>query len=307
MRSIYTIGETTFDIVFKNEQPILGIVGGSALNTAVSLGRAGLPIHFISRLGNDRIGNLALKLLIENGINTGYITRFEGNSRISLAFMDENNNAEYQFYQAGLMPDLHYPVPVTDDIISFGSTLAIQNEGRGNLLGFLKEGLTQKAITIYDPNIRQKQENKLAGIRVNVEENFRLTTILKGSAEDFEKLYGVTNPEEIFQKVQSFGIQTLIITSGDNPVQLITERFSKKYPVEMVQPVSTIGCGDNFTAGMIAGMYQLNVRSENINSIPIVTWDQIIQTGNSFASEVCRSDMNYISEEFASKFRKTCQ
>ena len=46
MRKIYAIGETVFDIIFKNGQPQAAKPGGAMLNSAVSLGRMGLPAIF---------------------------------------------------------------------------------------------------------------------------------------------------------------------------------------------------------------------------------------------------------------------
>ena len=39
MASIYGVGETTYDIVFKNGSPVGAHVGGSILNTVVTMGR----------------------------------------------------------------------------------------------------------------------------------------------------------------------------------------------------------------------------------------------------------------------------
>jgi fructokinase len=304
MSNIYAVGETTYDIVFKNNQPSHAIVGGSALNTAVSLGRIGLPIHFISRLGNDKIGDLSIRFLIDNGVKTENIIRFKGNSRISLAFLDNENNAEYQFYQIQQPSSLEFPEPTGDDILLFGSSNAIQDEGRNNLLSFLKQAFGKRVLTIYDPNIRETDKNKLTGNRQKVEENMQFTQILKGSEQDFYRLYNTSDAEIIFSKVKLFGIKALIVTAGEYPVRLITGQIAKTYPLESVKTISTIGAGDNFTAGMIAGFYKHHVSIENLNSVTENCWDEIISFGNSFANEVCRSDDNYISTRFASRFSK---
>ena len=89
MGKVYSVGETTYDIIFRNGQPTGAVVGGSMLNTSVTLGRLGIPVNFISRMGNDQIGNLSLKFLEENGVNCDYVTRFDGNSRLALAFLDD--------------------------------------------------------------------------------------------------------------------------------------------------------------------------------------------------------------------------
>ena len=56
MRKVIGIGETVLDIIFKNEQPIGAVPGGSVFNGIISLGRAGVNASFISEAGNDRVG-----------------------------------------------------------------------------------------------------------------------------------------------------------------------------------------------------------------------------------------------------------
>ena len=55
MRKVIGIGETVLDIIFKNEQPIGAVPGGSVFNGIISLGRAGVNASFISEAGNDRV------------------------------------------------------------------------------------------------------------------------------------------------------------------------------------------------------------------------------------------------------------
>ena len=55
MRKVFGIGETVLDIIFKNEQPIGAVTGGSVFNGIISLGRCGVTASFISEAGNDRV------------------------------------------------------------------------------------------------------------------------------------------------------------------------------------------------------------------------------------------------------------
>jgi len=301
MRKVYAIGETTYDIVFRDNQPVHGVVGGSTLNTAVSLGRLQLPICFLSRFGNDHIGDLSAKFLSENGVDCRYITRFKGQSRVALAFLDENKNASYQFYQDNKTPRLTFPTVTSNDIILFGSLNAIKNNGRKPLLKFLEKSSHNKAIIVYDPNIRNFDENERAEIIAKVEENISLSTIVKGSTQDFIRLYGTCDASILFAKFSLLGIHALIITDGDKPTILKTNQIEKSYPVEPVETISTIGAGDNFTAGVIYGLYQQSVTPENFDHIDEVSWDKIISLGEQFAAEVCLSESNYITKNFVSK------
>ena len=56
MRKVIGIGETVLDIIFKNDQPIGAVPGGSVFNGIISLGRSGVHTSIISETGNDRVG-----------------------------------------------------------------------------------------------------------------------------------------------------------------------------------------------------------------------------------------------------------
>ena len=66
MRRIFAIGETVYDIIFKGTQPVSAKPGGAMLNTAVSLGRLNLPVHFISEYGYDIVGDIINNFLNKN-------------------------------------------------------------------------------------------------------------------------------------------------------------------------------------------------------------------------------------------------
>ncbi|MGF7139127.1 PfkB family carbohydrate kinase [Roseimarinus sediminis] len=304
MSSIYTVGETTFDIVFRDGQPTGAFVGGSVLNTSLTLGRLGLPVSFISRMGKDKIGDLSLRFLKENGINCEYISRFDGNSRLALAFLDQDNNASYQFYKAEKAPALFFPEPRVNDIITFGSTNALRDEGRNSLLLFLNQAHDKNALTVYDPNIREFGPLEIIEIRRKFEENIYLSKVLKGSTTDFERLYDTSDVDELFKKFRDFGVEILIITSAEMPVSICTKNISLSIPVEPLQTVSTIGAGDNFTAGLIYGFYHYGIRTTDLNQLSENTWRKIIGFALTLSSEVCRSESNYISKAFARQFEK---
>ena len=58
MRKVTGIGETVYDIVFRDGQPQAGVPGGSTFNTMISAGRCGADSCFLSEVGSDRIGSL---------------------------------------------------------------------------------------------------------------------------------------------------------------------------------------------------------------------------------------------------------
>ena len=96
MRRVIGIGETILDILFKNNQPTAAVPGGSVFNGLVSLGRAGANVLFISEVGSDKVGRIILDFMKENGISTDSVMVYsERKSPVSLAFLNEKNDAEY--------------------------------------------------------------------------------------------------------------------------------------------------------------------------------------------------------------------
>ena len=100
MRKVIGIGETILDIIFKNDEPIGAVPGGSVFNGIISLGRSGIPAAFISETGNDRVGQRIIRFLEENHVDASLINVYpESKSPVSLAFLNEHNDAEYIFYK----------------------------------------------------------------------------------------------------------------------------------------------------------------------------------------------------------------
>ena len=127
MRKVIGIGETILDIIFKNDEPIGAVPGGSVFNGIISLGRAGVSTAFISETGNDRVGRRIISFLEENHVDASSINVYpESKSPISLAFLNEQNDAEYIFYKDHPHDRLDFVLPKIqpDDIVMFGSYYA---------------------------------------------------------------------------------------------------------------------------------------------------------------------------------------
>lgn len=208
MRKVIGIGETILDIIFRNNRPHTAVPGGSTFNGLISLGRLGVPVSFISEVGNDHVGDIIRDFMKENNISTRYVDRFpDGKSPISLAFLDNDSNADYTFYSE----------------------------------------------KVYTDHIR-------------------------------------------------FYCDRFITTHGAGGVNLYHGDLRLHFDSPSIRPVSTIGAGDNFNAGILYGLLKNNVRHRDLATLPKETWANIIRCGIDLATEVCRSYDNYISKEFATSY-----
>ena len=301
MRKIFAIGETVLDIVFRDSQPIAAKAGGSMLNTAVSLGRLRLPIHFISEYGADTVGTIIDKFLAENGVDTTFIYHYtEGKSALALAFLDEKSNASYDFYK--IYPekrlDINFPSMNKDDLVLFGSFFALTSEIREPMMNFINDAKANDAVIVYDPNFRKSHLKELDALRPVILENMSNASIVRCSDEDMEYIFHVQDPDSAYEKIQPF-CSNMLYTSSSKAVYLRTPEISLTFPVKKINPVSTIGAGDNFNAGIMYGLFKHGIGNYEISNLSEEDWFRLLQYGVDFASEVCISYDNYISEVFA--------
>ena len=308
MRKVIGIGETVLDIIFKEGQPVSAVPGGSAFNAIISLGRCGVNSTFMSEAGNDRIGDYVIKFLKDNGVNADNVNIFpDSKSPISLAFLDENNNADYIFYKDHPHDQLEfiYPEVTPDDIVVFGSFFAINPVVRPQVAGFLEYAHNNGAILYYDVNFRSQHKDEIMKITPNLIENLEFADIVRGSHEDFEILYKQPDADKVYNSEISFYCKKFIYTRGSEPVSVCAENgFTKEYDVLKTDAVSTIGAGDNFNAGFIFGMLKYNITHDDIeNGLNDNQWDKLISSGLSFSAECCKDIYNYVSCEFGEKMK----
>lgn len=300
-RHVYTLGETVFDIIFKDELPVTAKPGGSMLNTAVSLGRTGIPVSFISDYGQDPPGNLISDFLEKNNVSARFTDRFtDGNTAIALAFLDANRNAEYTFYKSFPAQRLNiaFPVIQPDDVVLFGSFYAITAEINEKIKSFIGRAREAGALIIYDPNFRRPHLAELENLRTLIIDNISMADVVKGSDEDFSLIFNASNATEAYNAVRSAGCKLLICTKNSKGVELITEEMHLQVDVPPITPVSTIGAGDSFSAGLIHAFIRKGITRKELSALSSDTWREVIGTGIRFASEVCMQMDNYVPEGF---------
>ncbi len=308
MRKVIGIGETVLDIIFRDSRPVSALPGGSVYNGMVSLGRAGIPAMFIGEVGNDRIGQMTVDFLRKNNVNTDYVNMFNGSkSPVSLAFLDNQNNADYIFYKDHQHDRMDYISPEinADDIVMMGSYYAINPVIRPQVVALLNAARSKGAIIYYDVNFRSSHINEVMKLTPNILENYEYADIVRGSSEDFETLYKLDGPDRVYNAEISFYCKKFIYTSGNQPVQLRADQgFSKAYPVDNSHTVSTIGAGDNFNAGLVYGLLKYGItRSMIDNGLSEEQWNQVIACAQAFSANCCQSLDNYIDESFGNEMK----
>ena len=309
MRKVIGIGEAVLDIIFKDNKPVEAVPGGSAFNAITSLGRCGVSTSFISEAGNDHVGKYIIEFLKSNGVNADNVTTFpDSKSPVSLAFLNEKNDAEYIFYKDHPHDQLEFTYPdiQPDDIVLFGSFYAVNPVIRPQLVGLLDYARSHGAIIYYDVNFRPAHKDEVIRITPNLIENLDYADIVRGSHEDFATLYKKEDADKVYNAEISFYCRQFIYTHGSQPVEVRGGRDMKKaYPVPDTKVVSTIGAGDSFNAGFIFGMLKQGItRSDLERGLTGEQWDSLIGCALSFSADCCKDIFNYVSKKLGEKMKK---
>jgi fructokinase len=225
---------------------------------------------------------------------------------LALAFVDDKNAPRYSFYKINTDQKIYldFPEVKKDDIILFGSFYGIKVDVRGQLVDFILEARKVGAILIYDPNFRPNHSSLLSAVMPYIEENIRFADIAKGSNEDYDLIFGKDNFEDVVHRLKKVGMKRLIYTQNERGIDVYLPDREFHKDVKKLNPISAVGAGDTFNAGLIYYLFKNNIGKEELDNMSQEQWHEMLDTADLFAANVCMSMDNYISMDLAAKLRK---
>lgn len=298
-RKVVGVGETILDILFRGGQPVAAVPGGSSYNGIISVGRAGVPCTFVGYSGADVVGKQTVDFLRSNGVGTEHFQLRQGEkTAISLAFLAENGDATYSFYKEPphLSGDWTLPTLTHGDVLLYGSYYAACTGMRPLITQLLERAAQSGAIVYYDLNFRRNHRHELDSLMPAILQNFRQSTIVRGSADDFDVMFSSRDAGYIYNVYISRYCPYFICTAGAEQITVCTPMGSYDFQVPPITDVvSTVGAGDSFNAGFSCALIWENIMLEDLPSLGRDVWQSLIATACRFAAETCRSTENYIN------------
>lgn len=306
-RRVIGIGETVLDIIIRNGKPEAAVPGGSTFNAMISLGRtlghltSPVPVTMITSIGDDAVSDIVTSFMLANNVSTEGVVRHQNSqSTVSLAMLDENNNARYEFFRDAHEHDFEAPQLSfsAGDVVLFGSFFAVNPKTGPVTRELVRRAREAGAIVYYDINFRKNHLADLPVLKGFIEENCAMSGIVRGSSEDIEAIYGTADAETVYREHISALCDTFICTKGALPAEVFTPAGRWEFPVVDVETVSTIGAGDNFNAGILYGLIVNGFAQSDVPCLDGDAWGRIVPVSMRFSAEVCSSLYNYVGEDF---------
>ena len=260
---ILCCGEALIDMLPRRmpdgENTLLPAVGGAIFNTAIALGRLGHATGFFSGLSTDMFGRQLDAALTEAGVDTRYCVRADRPT--TLAFVElTDGHAQYTFYDentAGRMLTVEQLPALGDDVqaLHFGAISLIPEPCGATYEALLMREAEHRVIS-FDPNIRASFIADPDAHRQRMRRMIARSDIVKVSDEDLAWLEpGKASGDAIAEWIGQ-GTAVVIETRGAQGASATTASGSLNVAAQPVEVVDTVGAGDSFDAGFLAGLQE---------------------------------------------------
>ena len=226
--------------------------GGKGCNQAIAIARLGGNTNFISKIGKDAYGELALKTLEKNKISTENIIQ-DGNQQTGVA---------------GILVDQNTGKNAINVIVGAPSSLRISEiEKQINLIKRSKIFLTQlevpKDVTLHC--LKTAKENgcitilnpaPASEISKEFYNNIDFFTPNETEAEFYTgiKITSEKEAKQAADKLLNLGIKKVIITLGEKGLFYSDGKEETYLKASAVKAIDTTGAGDAFNGGLAFGL-----------------------------------------------------
>jgi sugar/nucleoside kinase (ribokinase family) len=226
-------------------------MGGSCNIFACQAAKLGLRVGIIGRVGDDDFGRLVLRRLIESGVDVQHvivdpalktglgIALCQGNDRAILTYLGSLNAV--------------FPEQISDDLLRSARHLHhgsyfLQTNLRPAIPDIFAKahsfGLSTSLDTNWDP--QEKWDGTL-------QQTLPITDIFLPNEQEARYISRTTNLDEAFRFFKGMGVAITAIKQGEEGALVVSNDESHKCALPASTGGDSIGTGDSFDAGFLAG------------------------------------------------------
>lgn len=297
MRKVIAIGEAGFDIVFDAAKPVAAYPGGRILNAAASLARAGVPTSFVGECGADYFGDLIAAHLQECGVDIRPLDRFtEGTTAITT--ITPSGHIAYGTYPDDRF-DVVWPRIDENDILLFGSHIAVEADVRTRLFEIVRYAKERKAVIAYLPGFAIDKSFRATRILTALLENLEIADLVITCAADIEALFETADDAEAYREHIGYYCPNYVHADASRAIRVHQPSGCTAIAAAAAQPASPLGWIAGLVAGTIAGLIAADVTAATVGSITAEQLKVITDHATRFAASAGSSAANVIDRSIS--------
>jgi ribokinase len=220
--------------------------GGKGANQALAARRAGASVKMIGAAGRDAMGDQALQLLREGGVDLSDVKRLDLAQGVAMIFVDEAGENVI-----GILPGANAEVSIEDAQrtlagLTAKDVLVVQQE--------IQPGSTIRALSVARERGARSILNT-APFLATTREAAKRADIVVANETEFALLAGEGDLDEKMRGYVDATGRTIIVTLGPDGAKARTPAGEMiAVPAMKVTPVDTVGAGDTFVGYLAAGL-----------------------------------------------------
>jgi len=263
---VVVAGEALVDLVHGADGAMRALPGGSPFNVAVGLGRLGVPTALLAPLSSDEHGDLLAARLADADVRVLPSERTARPTTSATVRLDADGHATYTFAldgtSAAAMTDgelcaaaAEEPAIATAPLhVSLGA-VTLTAPGTGELLARLLDDAARRPFVSLDPNVRPAVIGDLATARAAIARAVACVDLVKVSDADLLTLHPDRDPLAVAGEWARSGPALVVVTRGaEGATAVRTDAGTLTVAGVPVDVVDTVGAGDAFTSGLLAGL-----------------------------------------------------
>ena len=264
MTKIVALGEVVSDIYrgessSEVELPFTARPGGAPANVVVAAARLGSEGAFVGSVGEDLFGDLILRTLETEGVDTSAVRRCEPPTRTSIAFVEvTDGDRSFTFYRSDPAADeLLGAEDVSEEVLSgasfvnFGSIPLIKDPARSAIHRAVELAEKLEVPVAFDVNFREHLWESVEAAREVVDPLLGRARIVKLSDDEISPLLGTEKGEEAARILLDRGVALVFVSLGPEGAFYATGDFEGEVPSFEVEVVDPTGAGDAFLAAAL--------------------------------------------------------
>lgn len=267
MPDVVTFGETMALFAPRETGPLRYVadfrlkLGGTESNFAIALARLGLQVGWFSRLGDDELGRFIVHHVRGEGVDVSrVIVDPEAPTALYVKEISAVGDTTVYYYRRGSAASRLQPDDLDTAYLTgarwlhvTGITPALSESCRATVERAIELGRAAGIEVSFDPNLRLKLWT-VERAREVLFPLIRRCTVLLGGMEELSLLLGVTDPNAAADWALGEGLATAVVKLGADGALVATADERRTIPpFKIPRIVDTVGAGDGFDAGFVAG------------------------------------------------------